>query len=110
MCRKNYCFRAAKLPDEIPYLDDLVGIETACRFVQDEHFGVVDHRLSQTNALAVSFRQLANIFVPNFGKSTHLYHLPHSLPHLSLPHFMELGGVLEILQDVHVEVEGIQLR
>ena len=50
---------AGELADQLARLDDLLGVEAGGRLVEHQHFGVVDDRLRQADALPVALRELA---------------------------------------------------
>src|SRR5690606_8048795 len=53
----------ADLADQLADLDDLVGIEPRGRFVEDEHFRLVDEGGGEPDALAISLGELADVLV-----------------------------------------------
>jgi hypothetical protein len=53
--------------DEAASLVDLLGVEPRRRFVEDQHFGVVDERLREADALAIALRELSARAVGHVG-------------------------------------------
>ena len=76
------CVRARELLDELPRFDDLFRIQARCRLVQDQHIGVVNERLRQTDSLAVAFGQLRAQAVAHVGHSCAVHDRPDALPPL----------------------------
>ena len=54
--------------EQLADLDDLLGIETAGRLVEDQDVGVVDDGLGDADALAVAFGQLADQLVADVAE------------------------------------------
>src|SRR5690242_14221549 len=60
---EDHRFFFSKLAYEFAYLDDLVRVQASRGFIEDEDFRVVDHGLRETDALPVSFGELADLLV-----------------------------------------------
>ncbi len=51
---------AREAGDQLARLDNLFGIETGSRLIEDQNIGVVEDGLRQSDALAIAFRELAD--------------------------------------------------
>ena len=49
--------------DEVADVCQLVGVEAGGGFIQDEHFGVVEHGLCKSYPLAITFTQLTDLLL-----------------------------------------------
>ncbi len=53
--------------NQLPGLDNLLGIEPGGGFIENEDLGIVDDRLGQPDPLAIPFRELADQLGPDVG-------------------------------------------
>ena len=100
---------ARQLLDQATSLDDLLGVETGGRLVEDQHLGVVNQRLRQTHALPVALRQLAartTSHVADPGSRHHLFDPRRALPRRDA---LDLGDEVQVFADRHVRVEWRRL-
>lgn len=99
-----------QLPDQIPDLDDLDGVQAHGGFVQDHHLGVAQQGLGNANPLFVALGQVLDQPV--------LYALDlrdlHGVLELPLPVLpadaLGLGHEAQIFQRGHIQVKGRLLR
>src|SRR5580700_5147562 len=97
-----------QLSDDITDLDDLVRIQPAGGFVQDQHFGFVKQCGCESNPLFVSLGKLTELFVALAGQS---YKRDHGLDPLAFAgQVMDVGDETEVFTDVHVRVERVGFR
>ena len=61
--------------DQFSRFGDLFWIETRCGLIKNQHIGIVNNGLRQTDALPVSFRQFRDQLVSNVGDRAPLHHL-----------------------------------
>ena len=52
--------------DQVAHLANLIWVEAARRFVEDQQIGFVDERVGQANALPETFRERADDLFFNF--------------------------------------------
>jgi hypothetical protein len=60
---ENNRISARQILDELAGFDDLLGVQSGRRLVQNQYLGVVDERLRKTDALSVTLGQLAAVAV-----------------------------------------------
>ena len=97
-------------PDEIARLDNLLGIETGGRLVENQHLGIVDERLREPHALAVPLRELPAVAGGHVGDARALHHRRHALLALPGRHPFDTRDEVEVLPDGHVGVERRRFR
>ncbi len=97
--------RATQLPNQLPGLDDLLGVETRGRFVEDQDLGIVDDGLRQPDALLVALGQLHAVPVRHVGDPRLAHHIVHPRRDLAPRNAFDAGDEIEIFPDRHVRVE-----
>ena len=100
-------FFAADLFYQLPYFDNLVGVEAGGRLVEDEHFGVVDERLRQAHTLPVTLRKFSDFFVFLPLQATHVHHLTNLVFDACLFDALQPGYKIEIIQDGHLLIQRV---
>ena len=96
--------------DQIPDLNDLLGIQSHCRLIQDDDLRITQKRLGKTGSLPIPLRQVAD------QAPRHLRHPGgfHGLRHKPLPvfflQFLQLSGKIQILPDRHIRIQRGNLR
>ncbi len=65
---------ALERANQLPRLDDLLGIEAGGRLVEHEHFRFMNQRLGKTDALLVALRELAAVAIGHVGDPCLLHH------------------------------------
>ncbi len=88
----------------------LVRIQVAGRFVQDEDWRIVDQRLAQADALAITVRQGADVLAEHTRQTAHLDDLFHALFEGRLVELSDIGDEFEVVQHAHVAVQRRALR
>ncbi len=68
--------------DQVARFVDLLGIEARGRLVQNQHVRIVDDRLGEAHALAVTFRKLPDDLVSNVRDGAALAGVIHPAPQL----------------------------
>ena len=101
---------AGEALDQIASLIDLLGVKTGGGFVEDQNVWVVNNRLSQSDALAVAFRQPAEKLVPYIRDSTAFADIVNSPPQLTTGKTLELADKGQIFRRVHFGIEWRSLR
>ena len=100
--------RAGELANELPRLDDLLGVEARRGLVEHQHLGVVDDGLREAHALPVALREAAALPVGHVGHPGALHHLVHATADV-LAHALDLGDKRQVLANRHVGVERRRL-
>src|SRR5262249_902731 len=93
--REDHRVLARETLDHLTDLDDLRRIETDGRLVQDEHRRIVDERLSQTDALPESAREMPDDASHDLGQTALLCRGASLLLHLPRCDAFETRGELE---------------
>ncbi len=106
VCGEDYGLLPAELLDEVADFDDLVGVETRCRLVEDENLGVVHHCAGYACALTVAFGEFANLLELMLPKSHCVNGIVNGLFCLR-PWDVHRRRIFEVFADVHIEVEGV---
>jgi hypothetical protein len=101
---------AGELPDQLPRLDDLLGIETRRRLVENQHVGVVNQRLCEANALLVALGQLRAEPVRHLGDPRPIHDRLHPMPAVGSRDALDLSDEVQVFDDGHVGVEGRRFR
>ena len=97
---------AGELFDQLPGFDDLFRIEAGGRLVEDEHVGIVDQRLSETDTLTIAFRQLRRQAARHVVDARAHHHLLHALAPFGRWNALDFGDERQVFVDGHVRVEG----
>ena len=96
---------AAEVTDQVADLDDLLGVKTDRRLVENDDLGVADERLRDADSLAVALGQIANDAVVNVLDLNDLANLRQMLLAIQRT-ALELVVEVEIFLDGHVQVQG----
>src|SRR5262249_5182707 len=96
---------AGKVVDELAGLDDLLGVEAGGGLIEDQNVRVVNERLSEAHALAISARELADEFVTDVTESTTLGDLVHAAAEVGFRDALDSAGELEVFVDLHFGIE-----
>jgi hypothetical protein len=96
---------AADFTNQLPDLRGLVRVETTHRFVEDQHRGLVNQGLRETDALAETFRQLADALADHLAQARLLGDLSKPSLQRRAPEPTHPPDKLEILQHEHLGVE-----
>ena len=96
--------------DEIPGLEDLLGIEAAGRFVEDQYFRVVDDRLREADTLAVALGELADQLRPDVLYKAARGRFFAALQYFFLGDPFDASHKLQVLANFHVGVQGRRFR
>ena len=67
---EQYRFGAAEVTDQLADISNLIGIETRRRLVHYENVGLVKQYLRHSDALAVAFGELGDLFFQNLAERT----------------------------------------
>ena len=86
--------------------DDLLGVETAGGLVEDQDVGVVDDGLGDADALAVAFGQLADQLGADVAEGAAPDDLVGAALDVGAGDALELADEGEVLDDLHLGVEG----
>jgi len=103
--RKDDGLRSTEIADHVADLEDLIRVETRGGFVEDQDRGVVDHRLSETDALPVSLREGMDRFRQDVAEGAGRHDEAESVPTIRRLDALQSGHVVEVLLDHHVLVE-----
>ena len=95
----------SKILDQVADLANLVWIETARRFVENQQIRFMDERVSEAYALPVPFRQRADDFFLHFFQPAQFLDVAHALRQATRRNAFEGGPIIQILGDPHVVIE-----
>ena len=98
------------LLDQFADLDDLVGVQSVGRLVEDDEFRLVDDGLRDADPLLVTTREVADETFAEMGDSATSHRLLYGRRNLVFRHQAELRTVGDVLLDVEVAVHGRSLR
>ncbi len=104
---------AGETTNQIPRLDDLFRVQARGGFVEDQHLGVVQQRLRQTDTLFVPLRQARAVaigHVINMGLAHRALDLRLALGLVHRGRQLQLGDKGQILLHRHVGVQGRRFR
>ena len=107
MAGKDDRMAVAEAADQVAHFNDLLGVETNRRLVEDQNFRVADHRLRKADALLVAFGEMADQTVGDAGDPRQFHDLLDLHLALGLWHAFQPGGNLEIFARREL---GIQRR
>ena len=104
--------RAGQLLDELPRLDDLLGIEAGGRLVEDEHLGIVQDGLRESDALPIAFRELSAVAVRHVVDARAAHRFLDAVLPLARRHPLGLDArdELQILAHRHLGIERRRFR
>ena len=100
---------AGELANQLAGLDDLLRIEAGGRLVEHEHFGLVNQRLCQSDALPVALRELAAVAVRHVSDPGFLHHGVDAIVDVGA-HALDLRDEPQVIAHGHVGIEGRGLR
>ena len=104
MGRQNDRMVASQRSDEISDLDDLLGVESDRRLVEDHDLGISDQSHGDTDSLSVSLREVSDNSVIDVRDTDDLADLLEVLDSVELT-ALEVIAEGEILLDRHIEIE-----
>src|SRR5262245_19389887 len=107
MCREDKRFCAAELLNQVSDLNNLIRIEPACRFIEDQHLRLVEKSLSEPYALPVALGELADVFVAHSPETADFDHLTNPGLNLLSMESVQLCRVRKVIQHIHIEVERV---
>jgi hypothetical protein len=100
---------AGELANQLPRLDDLPGVQSGRRLVEDQDLGVVDDGLRQAHALPVALRELGAVPVGHVGHPRPLHDLADAILDVGAK-ALDLRHERQVLADGHVRIERRRLR
>ena len=87
-----------------------MGVYANGRLVQHQHFGFVDDGLSDADALAEAFGELADVRLAVVAQTADVNDVVQARAYLRAGHSAQRSHVLQIVGDRHVGVEGHRFR
>ncbi len=96
--------------DQLPDLHDLVGVQSGRGLIEDEHLGIVDHRLGQADALAVALAKLSDALVFLGIEAAHAHHLGQALADPAIGQALHACRETQVVEHGHVLVQWVVLR
>src|SRR4029077_9696411 len=96
---------AGEALDEFAGFVDLLGVEAGGRLVENEHVGIVDDGLGETDTLAITLGELAEELVFDVGNSAALADVFDSIAQLAAEQSLEVADELEIFGGAHFRIE-----
>ena len=97
--------RATQALDELTRIRDLFGIEADRRFVQDEDWRVVDQGLGNSDALAIAFRDPANLHVAHVVDVGQLHHLVDARAAIPARNPAEMRHKKQVILHAHLRIQ-----
>jgi hypothetical protein len=85
------------------------GVEAARRLVEDQHVGLVHHRLGEADALAIALRQLEDVLAGHEREAAQPDDPVDLGPDRAARHAPDLGGEAQVVVDPHLGVERRRL-
>src|SRR3989449_1218240 len=110
MRREDHGVPARERLDERADLGDLFRVEAEGGFVEDQHLGIAEDRLRESDPLPVALRQPADEPVLDVGDEAALHDFRDPAPTLGAPHALDLGDEVQVRRDAEVPVERDALR
>lgn len=107
VCREDDSAVRGEISYQLPDLDNLVGVETCCRLVEDYDFRVADEGLGNSDALSVAFGEGADFLVSLWRETRHPDKVVDALRLIG--NAVHSGHHREVFLYEHIEVEGIVL-
>jgi hypothetical protein len=107
---KMIVWSPASFFDQLPRLDDLLGVETGRGLVENQHVGVVYERLGEADALPVASRQLRALPVGHVGDARAIHHALDALAPFARRHALDLRHERQVFSNRHVGVQWRRLR
>jgi hypothetical protein len=99
-----------ELLEQVAYFDDLLGVESAGRLVEDEDVGIVDDRLGEADALPVSFGKLADQLLADVGDRTTADDVVDASGDVAGADSLEFSDKGKILVHLHFRINGRGFR
>ena len=100
----------SQFPDQIPDLDDLLGVQTHTGLIQNQHLRRSQQRLGQAHPLAVTLGQVLDQTASHVRNLSHVHNLLHLLIPLRLGHFFQFRRKPQILLHCHIHIQRRQFR
>jgi hypothetical protein len=101
---------AGERGDELSRLDDLLRVEARRRLVEDEHLGIVQQRLRQTDPLPVALRELAAVASGHVGDPRALHDRPDARDAITARDALDARAERQVVGDGHLRVQRRRLR
>src|SRR5262249_42196555 len=101
---------AREMLQQLADFDDLLGIETAGGFIEDQDIGVVDDGLREADALAVAFGELRDELAAHVAERAALDDFVYAVLDLALRNALQLAHEIEVLDHLHLGVNRRRLR
>ena len=106
MAAEQHRSLALETLDQLADFNDLVGIQTAGRFVQNENFGITDQSLGQAYALAVTMGQVAHQFAAHIVQARAVDEVIQVGLLAARWHFLDFSHEIQVRLDPLVGVQG----
>ena len=106
---EDHCLLPGEFLDQPSDLDDLKGVETRCRLIEDEDLRVVDQRLGQTRTLPEPLRELADVLLEHRFHPTLLHDPIDARLQTGSGQAPGLSTESQVLVDLHRIVEWVRL-
>ncbi len=103
MRRKQHRAFLADLADQLAHFHNLTRVETNRRLVEDQHFGAMQKRLSESHALTHPFGKIADISIGAVKQADHLQRFIHALIHVG--DVAQLAHELQIIEHDHIGIQ-----
>ena len=91
--------------DQLARFDDLFGVETGSRFVENQHVGIMNDSLCQPHALPVTFRKLADQFIADVAHCAALSHFAHPAGNIGAGDTLQPADEREVFGNLHFRVK-----
>jgi hypothetical protein len=95
---------AGERANQLPGLDDLLGVEARGGLVEHQDVGIVNQRLREADPLLVALRELRAMPARHVGHPGALHHLVHAASDI-FAHALDLGDEGQVLADGHVRIK-----